>query len=214
MKNNIKVVIFDLGQTLVAYDLNKFFLYLEENFQYKKRSAQEVVDIVFESEDYRLYERGIYSTDEYYERIVKALEINNFSLEDFKKAFCCIFSTNKGIDDLLKELSLEYQLLFISNLSKAHWELVLSKQDIIKEYFSSDWQQVLSYKEGSQKPETEIYLKALSNAKVSPSEAIFFDDKDENIIGFQKVGGFAEKYNCKEQTIDELRLILKKYQLI
>lgn len=214
MKSDIKVVIFDLGQTLIAYNLEEFFFYLEENFQYKKKTVQEVVGIVFEGENYRLYERGVYSTDEYYKRIVKVLEIDNLSLEDFKKAFCCIFSANKGIENLLRELSRNYKLLFISNLSKIHWELALSKQDIIREFFPANWQQVLSYKEGSQKPEAEIYLKALSNAEVSSSEAIFFDDKEENVTGFRKIGGFAERYNCKEQTVEKLRFMLEKYQLI
>ena len=38
------------------------------------------------------------------------------------------------------------------------------------------------------KPKAEIYLLALEQLKVSPSEAVFVDDFIENVIGAQAVG--------------------------
>gem|GEM_PF-5692719 len=214
MKNNIKCVLFDLGQTIIEYNLLEFPKYLNEKLEYIDKEPEEIVDIVFYQKPYSLYERGILTTKEYYEEIKRNLGIKNMTLQDLKLALCSIFSDKNEIETILQKITKNYKVLFVSNLSKIHWEFALSERSVIKKYFKEPWQQILSFKVGFQKPEEEIYLIALERVGVSPENALFIDDKKENVEGFRSIGGNSEQYNCKDETMLCLEDILRKYNVL
>lgn len=214
MKTEIKCVMFDIGKTIVGYDLLLFGKTLKDRLGYTKLSPEEIRAIVFNEEAYHLYERGELTTEEFYRRVVKKLDSEDITFEEFKTAFCSIFFPNKGIRKILREVNRNHKILFISNLSKLHWEMALSEHELIKEYFPEPWQQVLSFKVRSQKPEAKIFLDALANAEVTPNQVLFLDDKEINVEGFRQIGGNSRRYCCVEHSIEYLKDILTDYRII
>jgi HAD superfamily hydrolase (TIGR01509 family) len=85
--------------------------------------------------------------------------------------------------DLVKSLSLNYQLGVLSNACHNHAERV--KDLGIYDHFNKV---LLSCDTGFQKPEKEAYLQILEKMEISPEEALFIDDLNENIIGAESVG--------------------------
>jgi putative hydrolase of the HAD superfamily len=78
-------------------------------------------------------------------------------------------------------------------------------------------QVTFSYELGVIKPEPEIYEYALRGLGVAPSEALFFDDREENIEGARAIGLQAELFttweNLVEQIESEPRLETLRYPL-
>ncbi len=56
-----------------------------------------------------------------------------------------------------------------------------------------------SYQLGVIKPQTEIYEDAIRGLGVKPEEALFLDDRPENVEGGRAVGLRAELYSCWEE---------------
>ncbi len=56
-----------------------------------------------------------------------------------------------------------------------------------------------SYELGAIKPEAEIYEDAIRGLGVNPAEALFLDDRPENVEGGRAVGLRSELYSCWEE---------------
>ena len=62
----------------------------------------------------------------------------------------------------------------------------------------------------ARKPDSKIYKIALKKLKVRPEEAVFIDDKHENVNSAKKLGIHGIIFKNNKQTINELEKILKK----
>ena len=67
---------------------------------------------------------------------------------------------------------------------------------------------VFSAEEGVQKPDAEIYTRALSRLGVAPQEAIFVDDRLENVEGARRVGMHALHYTGSVGVRQEIARLL------
>ena len=68
---------------------------------------------------------------------------------------------------------------------------------------------IISSEVGLIKPDPEMYLLTLDRLKVLPQEAIFIDDKENNVIGAQAVGMLGIQFKDSAQTLQEIDRILK-----
>ena len=209
----IECVYFDIGKTLVGFELERFAIHKNISPQTELK-VPDVVHKVFDEEPYFTLERGLMSDDEYIEQTLEKIGVQGLSKEKFIEAFISIFFPNEGIVDLLGRVSENAKIAFISNLSPIHWKNYFSQDSIVREFFSEPWQQNLSFKIGARKPEKEIFLKALSCAGVNPKNALFFDDKQKNVEGFRVLGGSAERYDCTKDSIEDLSGFLSSYEVI
>lgn len=76
-----------------------------------------------------------------------------------------------------------YKTGFLSNTEMPAAELFFEKG--YDQFFDA---MIFSCIEKTAKPEEEIYRIALEKLQISPAEAIFIDDRPDNIIGAQKIG--------------------------
>ena len=67
-----------------------------------------------------------------------------------------------------------------------------------------------SYEMGSIKPEPAIYLDAIGGLGVAPGEALFLDDRTDNVQGARAVGLQAEVFTTWEEFVES---DLKRYRL-
>ncbi|MDP9112606.1 MAG: HAD family phosphatase [Acidobacteriota bacterium] len=96
----------------------------------------------------------------------------------------------------------------LSNLPRTLGERLRSEVGFL-DHFD---QVTFSYELGVIKPEAPIYLHALEGLGVAPAEALFLDDRPENVEGARAVGICAEVFNSWEEFLarDCLRLGLPR----
>ncbi len=207
----IQCVMFDIGKTLVGFDL---FIFAKKMRPYSKLKPQEIVKLVFKEKPYFLFEKGILNSEDYINEVSKNIEANGLSHDIFIEAFTSVFFPNTGIRLVLNGLQKKARLFLISNISKLHWEKYFRDHPIIKDFFPEPRQQILSFQVGWRKPDGRIFREAVKNAGIQANEALFFDDKQKNIDGFKKIGGNAQLYDCTQNSIDELLVCLRNYKVI
>jgi epoxide hydrolase-like predicted phosphatase len=67
---------------------------------------------------------------------------------------------------------------------------------------------VFSAEEGVQKPDPEIYYRALTQLGIAPGEAIFVDDRERNVEGAREVGMHAVVFTDNAQAKEEIERLL------
>lgn len=94
------------------------------------------------------------------------------------------FSLKPGITEALQRLSKKYKLGVLSNAlpSRRHFELKLENID---KYFDPI---ILSFEEGIQKPNVELYKIGIERAQVNPQKVLFVDDKPSYLRGAKESG--------------------------
>ena len=109
--------------------------------------------------------------------------------------------------ELLYRLKDKYNLYILSNTNAIHWDNVAPKVFSYKESGIDDFfkKVFLSHEMHLAKPDTAIYLKALSEAGIKAEETMFIDDSKLNCDAAQSVGINAVHYIPGE----DLSLIFK-----
>ncbi|MFW5884850.1 MAG: HAD-IA family hydrolase [Patescibacteria group bacterium] len=206
-----KLIIFDIGRVLIGFDFAEF----SDKVSLKSpRSPKEVERGIFESNDLEELHRGRISIEEFFKRFCHKLEITDFDVEEFKNLFLSIFFENQGIEEVLIKLNPSLKRMIISDISRFHWEEIISKNPILEQYFPQKEQRVLSFQEGVVKPEREIFQEALNRAGAEFKEAVFIDDKPSNVEGFRRLGGAGIHYDCTLHSMKELSKSLKEFSLL
>jgi len=67
---------------------------------------------------------------------------------------------------------------------------------------------IISAEEGIAKPDPRIFRIAAERLGVRPQEAIFVDDRPENVLGARAVGMRAIQFETREQTIADVQKYL------
>jgi putative hydrolase of the HAD superfamily len=68
---------------------------------------------------------------------------------------------------------------------------------------------VFDEEEGIAKPDAQIYLRTLLQLGVQPEEAVFVDDKMENVEAAQQLGMHSIHFQQTEQVLTEIQKILQ-----
>ena len=115
-------------------------------------------------------------------------------------------------------LVVESQLIsFIrSSRSVLKTALCTDAPDWLREQLTEGWKIadlfdviIISSEVGLMKPDPEMYHLTLERLRILPQEAIFIDDKENNVIGAQAVGMVGIQFKDSTQTIREIDRILK-----
>ncbi|MEA1939674.1 MAG: HAD family phosphatase [Candidatus Caldatribacteriota bacterium] len=168
-----KLYIFDMGGVLCC-DFNNIPIisnYLgitEENF------------FVYADKDFRKLLEGKINSNEFWLR---------FSLRYGKKVKEELFGKyfNPGIiqetKDIIKQLKSSSRVICGTNTIDSHYYYLLNRgdYDIFDEVYASNLM-------GISKPDPDFYRYILKEEGIKPEEAIFVDDREENIITAQNIG--------------------------
>ena len=58
------------------------------------------------------------------------------------------------------------------------------------------------------KPDPEIYLKTCKKLALKPTECLFIDDQEKNVIGAKKAGLKSLQFTTEEETIRKIKDLL------
>ena len=177
----IRTVIFDLGGVFIGIDAERSAIQLHKKIPH--RTPKEIQAIFAHSSSLRTYEKGQMSSRQFYQAMKN--ELNGiFSYPFFKRAWQNIFYPIRPMIELLPELRKSYQLVLLSNTNPLHIAYIQKNYNIL-DYFQHT---IFSYKSGCLKPDEHIFRLVLKLSQIPPNEAIFIDDKLENVMAAYRLG--------------------------
>lgn len=201
MKDKIKAIIFDLGNVLVKIEYKFFLKNTKLDGIYTESEIYEIL-----AEPAILYEKGIISSREFYQRAVKILSLK-MDYEKFYFAWCSVISdVIDGMELVLNNLAKIYPLYLLSNTNEVHFDYVRNNFNILN-YFNENF---LSYKIGSIKPEKEIYEYVLKRVKLQPHEIFYIDDKLQNVLTAKELGIHSYQFVDSKKLNDLLKTKLSE----
>ena len=195
-KNEIKAIIFDLGNVLIKVDFDRMLInQIKESIG---GTALEVMEAAYNDILFRQFCTGMIDSLKFYEELSKRYNLN-MSFEKFKEKWCNIFELIDGMPELLTELGKKFKIGLLSDTDPIHWQFVLDNYPFLRSIKNP----TLSFETGYMKPNPELYQIAAGNVNHSVEECLFIDDRLINVEGAQKAGMKAVEYLNAEQ--------LKKY---
>lgn len=200
----IKTVIFDLGNVLVFFSLEKAVTQISEVTGLSLSTIKEL--LTGEKQLQYLYETGQVGSLELYQTFIKQSP-RFFTMKTFFHAASDIFQPNLPMLSLLKELKQKkLRLILLSNTSPAHFAYLHRCLPDLSLFDKT----VLSYEVGALKPAPPIYEAALQEARALPQECFYTDDIPEFVLAAKSHGIDAEVFTDTDSTKKHLenRLLL------
>ena len=197
---NIRAVFFDLGGVILRTEYQAPREHLAErlNMEY-----EDLVRLVFESETSRKASVGAISEETHWEAVARRLNRPQ-EIEAIRAEFFAGDVLDRGLVNFIRSLRPRWKTGVISNAWSGMRAYITAQK--FDDAFDG---LVMSAEVGVAKPKAEIYLLALEQLGVSPGEAVFVDDFDENVEGARVVGMSAIHFRDPESALAELKNLLK-----
>lgn len=193
-----RAVIFDFGNVVCSFDLNRF---LRRIARHSRRSLTELQRLVPSFADVgREYESGLISSNQFFENICRHADLS-IARDDFIRAYCDIFTPIPATFDLVKKLKKSYKLGLMSNTNEWHYEYGIRLAEIFPLFDAV----TLSFEVKALKPARPMYDDILAKLKVSPLECVFIDDIQENVDAAAEIGMHAFRYTAPGPLVKPLK---------
>jgi epoxide hydrolase-like predicted phosphatase len=198
----IKVIIFDIGGVLISPEIEKIDEkiagYIGMDFiKYKKSMEKYKSDL----------SKGKISLAQAYSKLLPELGISNIDPEKIIEKHLNLYSEtiknlNRDIIKLIEKLKKKYLITCIVNAESD--VILLAKKRGLYDFFDKIY---ISAKLGMKKPDPEIYLAVLNDLQLQPQEAVFIDDKKENVEGALTLGIPSIQYRYGSDLENDLKII-------
>lgn len=196
---SIEFIFFDLGNVLLDFSHQRA---CEQIARISNLPFDNVWQTIFETHLAAKYELGQVTDDQFHAGFCAATG-STVQRQPFLLAFSDIFCLNESVFALAVELSQQcFPIGILSNTCSAHWKFAVERFPELGHYFSTS---VLSFEEGSAKPDRKIFEVAVDRAKAKPENIFFVDDRVDNVLGACAVGIDAVVFESAQQFRRELR---------
>ena len=198
----INTVILDIGMVLVNFcwqDMLKELGFEGETFE-------NVANATMRNPLWQDFDRGTWSTDELIRRFVANAPEYKTEIETVFKNMDKIVVLYDYALDWIRQLKADgFKVYILSNLPElVHLANLDDKLRFLKEVDGA----VLSYQEQLLKPERRIYEVLCERYGIVPEQAVFFDDKQENVEAAKAAGLNAIQFRNYEQGMTEFKQYL------
>ena len=167
-------------------------------------SRKQLEYLVFSGESGEKAQRGEISYEAHWKNLQKRFNLSEEEIFRFQEQFWSSDQVDQQLVDYIRQLKKEYHTGLISNaFSDLHFHLNETLQ--IADIFDA---LIISAEVGSVKPSHQIYHYALNQLNVQPNEAIFVDDKIDNILAANQIGMHGIVFNHTIQTINAINKII------
>lgn len=167
--NTIDLITFDLGNVLVRVDHLEFCRRLAV---LAGTTPESVFAAVFASDLEPGFDTGKISAQEFFARISARFQVS-LPFSTFCAWWNSIFAPMPEMEPVVEHLASRYPLFLLSNTNALHFQYIRQQYPLLNNFR----QFVLSYKVGSRKPEPAIYHHLIKQAKTTPAQILFIDDK-------------------------------------
>ena len=185
---NINTVVFDIGDVLVSSNFKEL---LTNDPEIPNEIVDTLLDLWLIDKD-DMDETMDLKT---YREIVNkrmGVEFSKYIPKMFKYNIECVNAFDYTIPMIQDLKDKGYKVYYLSNWSAWTHDLLqeAGKFEFLK-YMDGG---LFSYDAGCMKPDPEIYKLFIEKYRINPEEAVFFDDKEENVLAAKKLGFHAIQF--------------------
>ena len=190
--------LFDIGRVLLDFDFEPS---LQRLIPKDITNPTERINHLLKRKDD--FEAGLISSKDYTDWALDVLG-SKATASQFHHAWQQIFTVNEPMWHCVRKLSSDgHRLILFSNINAIHYPWLLEAYPNFS-YFEGA---VLSFQTGFIKPQSEIYLHAISTYQLNPAETFYVDDQPQNIttgtqLGFQCWQYSIQQHHAFEQWLD------------
>ena len=193
----IRTIISDLGNVLLHFDHMQSCRRLAKSCHL---SPEQIYDAMFDSDLVRDYDLGRISSETFGRRSMERLKVN-LEMDQIRDIWSDIFHPVSGMEELITSLKENYRLVLLSNTNEWHFEHCYKTFPVVCLFEHL----ALSYKLGCQKPDREIFEKALAMAGAHPEETLYIDDIPVYVDTARRLGVKAICFKDRDQLAKEMR---------
>ena len=197
MEKRYRVIIFDLGNTLIKFDHSISAKKFANLF---RLDSEEVRRLFFDSKLTQAFERGQISPKDFHARITRHLGVA-IPFKDFVSIWNDIFWEDEEACAIARRLKKDYRLFLLSNISRLHYEYIVNKFDILKIFDEI----ITSFAVGAIKPEKLIFEDAVKRAGGDKSAVLYIDDREDLIKEAVAFGIESIKYEGSDKLEKDLK---------
>jgi|TARA_B110000914_G_scaffold218825_1_gene226620 FMN phosphatase YigB (HAD superfamily) len=199
--NMIKDIFFDIGNVLID-------IHPEDCIQYWADSADltkgEIIK-AFSNDLHNAYEIGKITNNDFFYSFKNALpQPCCLKKSDFWRGWNKLLGKEKHTVEILKLLSLDYNIWLLSNTNPKHINNNLKLSSTFFEFVKGA---IYSFEVGVRKPDPTIFENALKLSGSGSSKTLFIDDLIENIQIAKKLGWKAIHYENDNLLQDQLTFL-------
>lgn len=206
---NIKNIIFDLGNVIIDLDIDRTWLqlshWLGEDYQNNLKKIDPTHDIFID------FEVGKISEETFFETLRHTVD-TPLSIRHLKEAWnAMLLQIPPQRFDMLARLKEKYNIYLLSNTNKTHVDWVdgylrtvygFTIEDFDQRYFHKPY---YSHLIQLRKPNADCYEFVLQDAQLTAAETLFIDDNPDNIDGAKKVGIQTYLHPIGAEIVDVLK---------
>ena len=182
----IKVVIFDIGNVLLAFDYSRALAEFQRHAG-RRLDEDAVMRRVLELRDD--FECGRLPLADFTARL-REITGHPGGDRDIQLAYADIFEPLPASWRLVEQLAADYPLDLLSNTSELHLEFVRAKFPVFQHFRQGTY----SHEVGCMKPDPRIYQTAIEQSGSQPHELVFIDDMPRNVEAARAAGLHAHHY--------------------
>lgn len=202
MTTSIQAIIWDFGGVLVrTEDWEPRFVW-ERRLGLKKMG---LTDMVFNSRVAQEASVGKADAEDIWRWIGQELKLSNQALDTLRQDYWRGDQVDYELIETIRTLKGNYKTALLSNA----WPSLRAAIEGQWKFDDAFDVMVISAEVGMVKPDPEIYLYALDQLQVEPSNAVFVDDFQENIDGARAVGMHAIHFQDSKLALSELNHLLE-----
>lgn len=196
----VKNIIFDMGNVLVPYDFELFFMRL--GYQRGQRSLSEAHGIIYE------FECGKMAIPEFLTRLAETYNATHFDDDYFRNAWCDVFSLDDELVNYAKKLTSDYRVIIFSNNDELHFPYIWNKYPALHFFAASDI--MITSRIGYIKPEEKAYSLAAEMYNFAWEDSLFIDDVKQNLLPAQEAGALTIHHQSSAATIEKINNLLNR----
>jgi glucose-1-phosphatase len=198
----IKAVIFDVGGVLRRTEDRGPRLQMAERLglTYEELSTQ-----VFDSEISAKSTVGEVDEIEIWNYVQEKFNLSDAEIQEFRQNFWAGDRLDLELVDFIRSLRNDYRIGLLSNAWTGTRAALTDRYAFLDAFDVT----IFSDEVGLKKPDPAIYHRILGELEVDPAEAVFVDDFQENTDAARKLGMHAVHFKSREQTIRELKALLR-----
>lgn len=197
----IDTIVFDVGNVLVDFCWEKCF----HAFGYEGETFEKLANATVRDNVWDLHDKGDYADDEILDMMIK----NDPSMEKeirniYDHLYMMIEPRAYAKDWILNLQKAGYKVYILSNYSRRCFEQCKTQLDAVK---LADGM-IFSFQEKLIKPDSAIYKVLLERYGIDPSNSVFIDDREDNIMTARSLGMNGIVFKSKEQVEADLTALI------
>ncbi|MGB4659996.1 MAG: HAD family phosphatase [Mobilitalea sp.] len=194
----ITTIILDIGNVLAAF---RSIEYLRE-CGYEEEIIRKIGNATFYSEKWKELDRGVIEEDDLIAQFCEQDPSVTTEILSFFDNFDQIVTEYDYSAPFVQKLKANgYQVYLLSNYGRRYF----IKATEVFEFYKYVDGGVISYEVNFIKPEPEIYEALISKYNINPTEAVFLDDMNENLVAAREFGFHTIHVKAFDEALEKLR---------